>query len=179
MSALVEEIDDVRIGEGLTRPSALAHPTYTVQKKAALRRVQKPAVLTRCHHEVIFPCKMTAWYRSPLACWLGSLRLISRITLSRCFQNLLRGRSDVDSLSERRLKVSECRRKNESKRGSYSHRFGMSTHISARNRDGLFFQPLYRSAREMVRHSRARVIATKQLRRSSSICALAAPLCKL
>src|SRR5205823_14225790 len=51
--------------------------------------------------------------------------------------------------------------------------------ISTRNRDGDFFHPRYLSAPLKIRHSFARVIATKQFRRSSSISALVSPFCLL
>jgi hypothetical protein len=47
MPALVEEVDDVRIGEGLTRPGALADPTHAVEEEAALWPGENAAVLTR------------------------------------------------------------------------------------------------------------------------------------
>ena len=54
-----------------------------------------------------------------------------------------------------------------------------STSISSRNLDGAFAQLLYFPARDRVRVSRQRVMATKQLRRSSSICGLESPCFRL
>ena len=43
--ALVKQVDDVRIGEGLTRPGALADTTHAVQEEAAFWWGQNPQVL--------------------------------------------------------------------------------------------------------------------------------------
>jgi len=57
-----------------------------------------------------------------------------------------------------------------------SDRYATATPISARKRDGSFGHPKYWSAYVSVRLSSARVIATKQLRRSSRISSLSFPL---
>ncbi len=54
-----------------------------------------------------------------------------------------------------------------------------ATPISSRKRDGALAHPRYRSARLRISLSLARVMATKQLRRSSSISGLSSPFCLL
>ena len=60
ISALVEQVDDLGIGEGLKGPRALTNAAHAIQEEASPGRGENPSVSAHCHHVVIIPCKMTA-----------------------------------------------------------------------------------------------------------------------
>ena len=97
--AFVEKIDDVRIGERLTRPGALSDPAHPVQEEAAFGRGQDPHIPSGCHDAVIIPCKITTWLQSSwrevsergeLSVWRGQTRALrvpaNRLLTTGCFQ---------------------------------------------------------------------------------------------
>src|SRR5207249_7961766 len=64
--ALVEQVDDVGIGEGLQGPRALTNAAHAIQEEASPGRGENPSVSALCHYVVIIPCKMTAWLQLTL-----------------------------------------------------------------------------------------------------------------
>lgn len=59
MPRFVEEIDDVRAGEGVSRPRALAHAADAKEEEAAFRRDEQASVTRGCHDAVILRREMT------------------------------------------------------------------------------------------------------------------------
>ena len=64
MAGLVQQIDDVGVGEGLARPRALADAAEAEEEEAALWGFEEASIGTRCHVAVILPCIMTTWWQA-------------------------------------------------------------------------------------------------------------------